>query len=132
MPSGKCVFNAEWLLDDDNRLWLAQVKDDRHSAFCKVCLRKFSIASMGKAALKFHKNGASHKKRIKDPEQTLPTIVNMDLPSPNTSSSAPTMSNLSIAPSGSASSSNDNGSGSFSGSSASMPASNDTICFVCR
>ena len=63
MPAGgKCVFNPDWLTNDCYKGWLESVKDDRHAAFCKLCSRKFSIASMGKSALKSHMDGALHKK----------------------------------------------------------------------
>ena len=73
MPAGgKCVFNPDWLTNDCYKGWLESVKDDRHAAFCKLCSRKFSIASMGKSALKSHMDGALHKKHSKTISNTVP------------------------------------------------------------
>lgn len=100
MPSGKCVFNTDWLLEEDNNKWLAQFNGDRHFAYCKVCCRKFSIASMGKTALKSHKNGATHIKRMKDQTQSVPvsTLLNCNTGAISTStpSSTSTLSTESL------------------------------------
>ena len=73
MPAGgKCVFNFDWLTNDCYKGWLESVKDDRHAAFCKLCSRKFSIASMGKSALKSHMDGSLHKKHSKTTSITVP------------------------------------------------------------
>lgn len=66
MPGGKCVFNYSWLKEDNFSQWLAAVKDDKYSAHCKICRRKFSIASMGKSALKSHMDGKIHQKLLQD------------------------------------------------------------------
>ena len=55
------MFNPQWLTENDYRNWLQSVKGERHNAFCKVCNRKFSLASMGVAALKSHINSSRHQ-----------------------------------------------------------------------
>lgn len=63
---GKCVFNRSWVLLDDNKNWLSEVSDNKHEAYCKICRKIFNIASMGKSALKSHRDGQTHQKRLKE------------------------------------------------------------------
>ena len=66
MPAGgKCIFNLQWLTGNDYRNWLQSVKGERHNAFCKVWNRKFSLVSMGVAALKSHVHSCRHQKLSK-------------------------------------------------------------------
>lgn len=67
MSKGKCVFNSSWLLVKDFKLWLAASTEDKHNAYCKLCKKKFSIASMGISALKSHMVGKTHQERMKKP-----------------------------------------------------------------
>ena len=60
------MFNMDWLTDDLYKGWLKKVNGDKHAAYCKVCCKQFSIASMGKAALKSHMDGVNHKKNAFD------------------------------------------------------------------
>ena len=67
MPGGgKCVFNSDWVLDSAYKDWLQVVKGDKHAASCKLCCREFKLASMGKAALTSHMEGARHQRRVRD------------------------------------------------------------------
>lgn len=59
MP-GKNSFNRTWLDDDDFSLWLKPVENDKHSAFCKLCMKKFSISGAGVYAIKLHAKGKKH------------------------------------------------------------------------
>lgn len=70
MPTGgKCVFNHTWTTQDEFKSWLSEVPSSKHEAYCKLCRKKFNIASMGKAALKSHMNGVSHKKYLETTPQ---------------------------------------------------------------
>lgn len=67
MPSGgKCIFNQSWVLEKEYKSWLTGVASNKHEAFCKLCSKKFNIASMGKSALKSHMSGNTHQKRLKE------------------------------------------------------------------
>ena len=73
MPGGgKCVFNSDWVLDGAYKDWLQVVKDDKHAAYCKLCCREFKLASMGKAALTSHMEGARHQRRVRDSAKSVP------------------------------------------------------------
>ena len=52
--------------------WLQGVKDDKRAAYCKLCCRKFKLASIGKVALKFHMEGAKHQKCIINSAKSVP------------------------------------------------------------
>ena len=73
MPGGgKCIFNSDWVLDGAYKDWLQVVKDDKHAAYCKLCCREFKLASMGKAALTSHMEGARHQRRVRDSAKSVP------------------------------------------------------------
>lgn len=73
MPGGgKCVFNADWLLDNAYKEWLQGVKGDKHAVYCKLCCREFKLASMGKAALKSHMEGTGHQRRVSYSAKSVP------------------------------------------------------------
>ena len=55
----KCRFNDSWLYRDHLKDWLSKVTSDLHSAYCKLCCKEFSIATLGIAAVTSHANGAS-------------------------------------------------------------------------
>ena len=99
MPGGKCVFNSSWTQEKDFQQWLAPVKGDKHSAYCKLCSRQFNIGNMGKSALKSHMNGKTHQIHIKEQENSIQDFFNTAcLPtSSESTNSSLTVSSSSIA-----------------------------------
>ena len=65
----KSQFQPGWLEQTDKNghgvsLWLKDVKGDRYSAFCKLCIKKFDVSKMGWAAVLQHASGKGHKSRV--------------------------------------------------------------------
>jgi hypothetical protein len=66
---GKCKFNDLWLSKILYSSWLLKVHGDPFSARCGVCMKTFSIASMGESALTSHSKAAGHVKAMKSQSQ---------------------------------------------------------------
>ena len=49
---------------ETGRTWLADVKNDNHKAFCKVCRQEFAVKQNGKEKVKQHENSAKHKRPV--------------------------------------------------------------------
>ena len=47
-------FQADWLLNDEFKIWLASVSEDNTKAHCKLCKKSFGLSNMGKPALISH------------------------------------------------------------------------------
>ena len=54
MSSKQTYFQADWLLNDEFKIWLASVPEDNTKAHCKLCKKSFGLSNMGKAALINH------------------------------------------------------------------------------
>jgi hypothetical protein len=67
---GKCVFNRK-CLSDDKLQWVTEVKQDKHKAYCKICLKEINLAMMGYSALLMlsHADSISHKELCSRPTQ---------------------------------------------------------------
>lgn len=74
MSKRKCVFNSSWLLVKDFKLWLP-ASTDKHNAYCKLCNKKFTIASMGISALKSHMVGKTHQERMKKKRNPISALL---------------------------------------------------------
>ena len=64
MTGGKCKFQAKWMLIDPYASWL-QKGSDSDTAYCKLCMREFSISSRGFAQLRVHHEGKTHMASFK-------------------------------------------------------------------
>ncbi|GBM74428.1 hypothetical protein AVEN_39220-1 [Araneus ventricosus] len=58
--AGKCIFNNAWLEMPAYKMWLQRNVSDVHSARCTICYKNFSVASMGKSAVKSHAKSRKH------------------------------------------------------------------------
>ena len=56
MSSKQTYFQADWLLNDEFKIWLASVPEDNTKARCKLCKKSFGLSNMGKAALINHQS----------------------------------------------------------------------------
>jgi len=97
MSKGKCVFNSSWLVDKDFKPWLAASKD-KHHAFCNLCNKSFSIASMGISALKSHMASKTHEERFKKAGNPISAFFKTTTSTGNRSDS-PTAASSSCSPS---------------------------------
>ena len=52
----KSSFQDEWLSNEVYKKWVKKrVTDDKHKAYCKVCMKPFSVSGLGVKALVFQK-----------------------------------------------------------------------------
>ena len=51
MSSKQTYFQADWLLNDEFKIWLASVPEDNTKACCKLCKKSFGLSNMGKAEI---------------------------------------------------------------------------------
>ncbi|KAK5929536.1 hypothetical protein CgunFtcFv8_010760 [Champsocephalus gunnari] len=58
---GKCKFASKWLEDMEFEPWLRPVSGNNREAYCCVCRKAISVASMGIKAVRSHMLSASHK-----------------------------------------------------------------------
>ena len=65
----KSHFQDLWLTDSEFSGWLKEDKSNTN-AFCKVCMKSFSVASHGKKSLQLHAAGDNHKSRLPSDSQT--------------------------------------------------------------
>ena len=54
MSLKQTYIQADWLLNDEFKIWLASMPEDNTKARCKLCKESFSLSNMGKAALISH------------------------------------------------------------------------------
>ena len=67
MSSRQTYFQADWLLNDEFKIWLASVPEDNTKARCKLPKKSFGLSNMGKAALISHQTeGKKHLTYIKN------------------------------------------------------------------
>ena len=51
MSSKQTYFQADWMLNDEFKIWLASLSEDNTKARCKLYKKSFGLSNMGKAAL---------------------------------------------------------------------------------
>ena len=68
---GKCKFAESWLDVPDFKTWLQPVAGNNKEAYCSICKKKISVASMGVNSLKSHMQSASHKIAVSRRERQL-------------------------------------------------------------
>ena len=56
-------FNRDWLSKADYKPWLASVEDVT-KAYCKMCMKAFSLSNMGEIAVKSHASGKKHQTAV--------------------------------------------------------------------
>ncbi|KAK5935996.1 hypothetical protein CgunFtcFv8_021302 [Champsocephalus gunnari] len=61
---GKCKFASKWLEDMEFEQWLWPVSGNNREAYCCVCRKAISVASMGIKAVRSHMLSASHKAAV--------------------------------------------------------------------
>ncbi|KAL8623274.1 hypothetical protein ACOMHN_053428 [Nucella lapillus] len=59
-----CRFNESWLDLPDFKCWLRKHESDQRMAFCVLCKSHIKLHTMGVGALRSHKEGKTHKKRV--------------------------------------------------------------------
>ena len=59
LPKNKCSFRDEWLASERFGCWIKKCSD-KHKAYCKKCLKEFSVAGLGVKALNIHTSGKAH------------------------------------------------------------------------
>ena len=59
----KSKFQDVWLEDEKSKVWL-QKDIDETQAYCRLCMKVFSITTHGKTSLSFHTSGETHKARV--------------------------------------------------------------------
>lgn len=65
--SWRTVFNLEWTdecLNPQWARWIQPVKNDPYKAYCRFCLKTFTLSNMGRQAILSHERSAKHKKII--------------------------------------------------------------------
>ena len=53
-------FNREWLSKKEDKLWLTPVEGNVTKANCKICVKTFSLFTMGEIVVKSHASGKKH------------------------------------------------------------------------
>ena len=66
MSSKQTYFQADWLLNDEFKIWLVSVPEDNTKALCKLCKKSFGLSNMGKAALISHQMSKKHLTYMKN------------------------------------------------------------------
>ncbi|KAL8603538.1 hypothetical protein ACOMHN_052767 [Nucella lapillus] len=80
-----CRFNESWLDLPDFKCWLRKHESDQRMAFCVLCKSHIKLHTMGVGALRSHKEGKTHKKRV----QAATGVVPLNLFQQHASSSRP-------------------------------------------
>ena len=60
----KSSFQDEWLSNGLYKTWVEKV-DDKHKAYCKVCMKSFSVSGRGVKALDIHVYFVLEKRVVK-------------------------------------------------------------------
>ena len=58
-------FNKEWIDKVEYRDWLLPEPSNNTKVKCRLCMRSFSLSSMGEPALKSHAQGKKHQNAVK-------------------------------------------------------------------
>ena len=93
LPKGSCLFNRQWLENEEYNRWLQEVKGDNRSAFCNLCKKAFDLRSLGLTAVKKHSTGKKHLELVKASKPAVPLslFVTSSRPSSSCSSSSPVL-----------------------------------------
>lgn len=62
-PQKKTLFNSAWLQDENFSSWLKKDNNNTNAAYCKFCMKSFSLSNMGRQALLSHASGNKHKSK---------------------------------------------------------------------
>lgn len=62
-PQKKAIFNSAWLLDEKFSSWIKKDDNNPNAAYCKFCMKSFSLSNMGRQALLSHASGNKHKSK---------------------------------------------------------------------
>ena len=96
MPLYKTVFKKSWISDevkdrngDSLSSWCGSAKNDKHSAYCRVCCSVFSIGNGGSTQILHHADGTKHMKRMESSrgQSILKTQLKMSTVTATTSAS---------------------------------------------
>ena len=63
-------FNRDWLSKADYKPWLASVEDVT-KAYCKMCMKTFSLSNIGEIAVKSHTSGLVSSENLEEPSASL-------------------------------------------------------------
>ena len=64
MPKYKSSFQDEWLVNVNYSCWVEKT-NDKHKAYCTICLKVFSVSGQGIKALDVHAEEKRHKEKGK-------------------------------------------------------------------
>ena len=67
----KTSFPDEWLSNEVYKKWVKKVTDDKHKAYCKVCMKSFSVSGLGVKALEIHSKRKIHMQKCPSNQQQL-------------------------------------------------------------
>ena len=67
----KSSFQDEWLSNEVYKKWVKKVTDDKHKAYCKVCMKSFSVSGLGVKALEIYSKGKIHMQKCPSNQQQL-------------------------------------------------------------
>ena len=61
----RCIFNKNWLRDEEYSEWLQEVPNDKYAFRCRACAKNLELGCMGKSALSRHTKGSKHSELVK-------------------------------------------------------------------
>ena len=64
MPKYKPSFQDDWLVNENYSCWVKKA-NDKHKAYCTICLKEFSVLEQGMKALDVHVERKGHKQKRK-------------------------------------------------------------------
>ena len=64
MTKYKSSFQDEWLVNENYSCWVKKT-NDKHKAYCTICLKEFSVLGQGIKALDVYAEGKGHKEKLK-------------------------------------------------------------------
>ena len=65
----KSSFQDEWLSNEVYKKWVKKVTDDKHKAYCEVCMKSFSVSGLGVKTLEIHLKGKIHMQKCPSNQQ---------------------------------------------------------------
>ena len=64
MSKYKSSFQDDSLVNENYSCWVKKA-NDKHKAYCTICLKEFSVSGQGMKALDVHAEGKGHKEKRK-------------------------------------------------------------------
>ena len=64
MPKYKFSFQDKWLVNENYSCWVKKT-NDKHKAYCTICLKEFWVSGQGIKALDVHAEGKRQKEKCK-------------------------------------------------------------------